>query len=54
MRPMRCSRDCGRLGWIALLVIATCGAPGYGQTLQDGIMLSRGTLCTGVLYTHDS
>jgi hypothetical protein len=37
-----------------LLLIATCGTSGLGQTMQDGIMLVRGTLCAGVLYTHDS
>lgn len=50
----RCSRSLGRRGWVALVLMVACGASGLGQTLQDGIMLARGTLCTGVLYTHDS
>src|SRR5947209_7239142 len=40
--------------WMMALIVATYGASGFGQTMQDGIMLARGTLCTGVLYTHDA
>src|SRR5947209_8065169 len=41
--------------WGLLLSLATltAGAPAVrAQTMEDGIMLSRGTLCAGALYTH--
>ncbi len=39
----------------AALLVAACGtAVIHAQTMEDGVMLSRGTLCTGVMYTHDT
>ena len=35
------------------LIIAFCPVA-YSQTIEDGIMLSKGTICTGFLYTHDA
>jgi hypothetical protein len=36
-----------------LMWLAALSAPGFSQTLEDGVMLSRGTLCAGALYRHD-
>jgi hypothetical protein len=36
----------------AFLLMAFCSFA-HSQTIDDGIMLSRGTICTGFLYTHD-
>ena len=38
----------------AALMAALFSAPLAAQTIEDGIMLSRQSLCTGALYTHDS
>ena len=35
------------------LLISFCSVA-HSQTIDDGIMLSRGTICTGFLYTHDA
>jgi hypothetical protein len=35
------------------LLIILCSFA-HSQTIDDGIMLSRGTICTGFLYTHDA
>ncbi len=40
-------------GFGTLLLAAACGTAG-AQTMEDGVMLSRGTLCTGVMYGHSS
>jgi hypothetical protein len=37
-----------------LILLALLSAFLPAQTIEDGIMLSRNTLCTGALYTHDS
>jgi outer membrane putative beta-barrel porin/alpha-amylase len=36
----------------ALLALLSC-APLHAQTVDDGIMMSKKTLCTGFLYGHD-
>jgi hypothetical protein len=38
---------------LAVVVFALAG-PARAQTPDDGVMLNRGLLCTGVLYSHDS
>ncbi len=38
---------------LTALVLAGLCCAARGQTAEDGIMLSHGTLCAGVLYTHD-
>ncbi len=42
--------------WLAagVLVAASGSAVVHAQTIEDGVMLSRGTLCTGVMYTHEA
>ena len=39
-----------RLACLGMLVV--CAGAAGAQTMEDGIMLSRGTLCAGSLYTH--
>ncbi len=39
------------LSLVALVLTLAC--PARGQTPEDGVMLKRGLLCTGVLYSHD-
>jgi hypothetical protein len=41
-----------RLGALAT-VLAAISVVGMAQTAEDGVMLSRGTLCAGALYMHD-
>src|SRR5215467_7933861 len=41
-----------RLGALAAVVVCLLSA-GMAQTAEDGVMLSRGTLCAGALYMHD-
>jgi hypothetical protein len=36
-----------------LLLFCTLAFRGYSQTLTDGLMMSKGDLCTGFMYTHD-
>ena len=36
-----------------LLLIFTLAVRGYSQTLMDGLMMSKGNLCTGFMYSHD-
>ena len=36
-----------------LLGVAACGTA-HAQTVEDGVMLARGTLCTGVMYGRNS
>jgi len=38
----------------ALVFLSSLSAILHAQTIEDGIMLSKNTLCTGPLYTHDS
>lgn len=37
-----------------LIFLASLSACLHAQTIEDGIMLSKNTLCTGALYSHDS
>jgi hypothetical protein len=37
-----------------LVLIASPSMPVQAQTIEDGIMMSKGALFTGALYTHDS
>ena len=39
--------------WLAF-ALSACSAPLRAQTIDDGLMMSKRTLCTGFLYTHDS
>lgn len=56
LRKNRTLRMRHRKSRIAALLLASvmllAGAKGRAQTLEDGIMLSRGTLCAGSIYTH--
>ncbi|HEU5292173.1 MAG TPA: hypothetical protein VFU05_16095 [Cyclobacteriaceae bacterium] len=36
-----------------LLLIFSLAVCGYSQTLTDGLMMSKGNLCTGFMYSHD-
>jgi len=36
-----------------LLLICSLVVRGYSQTLTDGLMMSKGNLCTGFMYSHD-
>jgi hypothetical protein len=38
---------------LALFLLMTCCCFAHSQTIDDGIMLSKRTICTGFLYTHD-
>ncbi|MGE0455595.1 MAG: hypothetical protein AB7O37_14170 [Vicinamibacteria bacterium] len=38
----------------ALLVLAWSSPPIEAQTIRDGLMMSKGSLCTGFVYSHDS
>ena len=42
---------CRRLSILALLLGAA--APLHAQTIEDGIMMSSKSLCTGFMYGHD-
>jgi hypothetical protein len=43
-----------RLATALFVLTATCAAPVQGQTVDDGIMLAKGTLFAGQIYTHDN
>ena len=52
-----CWRENEEIGYswaLAGLGFALLCVAGRAQTVEDGIMLSRGTICAGELYTHDS
>src|SRR5688572_7385150 len=36
-----------------LLLIFSLAVRGHSQTLTDGLMMSKGNLCTGFIYSHD-
>jgi hypothetical protein len=38
--------------WL-LFALAVCPGPLRAQTIDDGLMMSKRSLCTGFLYTHD-
>jgi hypothetical protein len=40
--------------WLLVLCLTGLSAPLRAQTLDDGIMLGRNQLCTGVFYSHDA
>ena len=45
----------GRIPATALLALLTLASSTLrAQTIDDGIMMPRKSLCTGFLYTHDS
>lgn len=38
---------------LLLLIIALVPALSFAQTITDGLMMPKGALCTGFMYTHD-
>jgi hypothetical protein len=46
---------CSLVRKLALLVLAAaCATAASAQTIEDGVMMPRKTLCTGLLYSHDA
>jgi hypothetical protein len=42
-----------RRTWLALLAVCSCSTVIHAQTIDDGVMMSKRSLCTGFLYAHD-
>jgi len=43
-----------RVQVIAAMAVLAAAVPGRAQTIEDGLMMSKNVLCTGLFYSHDS